>query len=69
MTTEAERRYEIDNLLASNRLEGIELDAEVLALLNRYVVAELSWAQVLELWDVRLAAELATYERLPVAPS
>ena len=68
MTTEAERRYEIDNLLASNRLEGVEFDAEVLALLNRYVVAELNWAQVLELWDERLAAELATYERLPVAP-
>ena len=32
MTTEAERRYEIDNLIAEDGLEGIKYDDPTLAL-------------------------------------
>ena len=65
MTTEAERRYEIDNLIAEDGLEGIKYDDPTLALFERYVSAELTWDEMCVLWNQLADELLKTYERLP----
>ncbi len=44
--TEQERRRNVTQTLASQRIEGFEPDAAYLALLERYVRGELTLAQV-----------------------
>lgn len=50
-TTEAQRRHNVEQTLASWRIEGFEPDDEYLALLGRYVAGELSLADVREATD------------------
>jgi hypothetical protein len=63
VTTEAERRYEVDNLIADSRLEGHELGPEFLALYERYVRAEISSDQLNALWGEQVAIFLAGCKR------
>ena len=51
--TEAQRRQNVEQTLASWRIEGFNPDDEYRALLDRYVAGELSLA------DVRAATDLA----------
>ena len=52
-TTEAQRRHNVEQTLASWRIEGFDPDAQYLALLDRYVAGELTLA------DVRAATDRA----------
>jgi hypothetical protein len=74
--TEAERRYEMDQIVASARLEGLETSSAMLALMDRYVRGEIARSDFGRLADEMSAntdyealARAQAAQAMPRAPS
>lgn len=61
--TEAERRFEIDNMMADARLEGHEFSDERKALFERYVRAEITSDELTVQWRAQSEALIEAHER------